>query len=618
MGYRAVWCVDFEFRAEGDPPDVHCLAAVELLSGRVVRLWRDELGSRPPFDVGDDVLLVAFYASAEIGCFLSLGWPVPSNVLDLYAEYRNATNGKRVPFGRKLTGALAAYGLAHLYAEEKADLQALARRGGPYSASEREALMDYCLEDARALAALLPRMLPQILERRGRSARVNLFHALLRGRYMAAAARMERIGVPIDVCMLTRLTAHWDAIQARLIDEVDPLYGVYEGGHFKLDKFAAYLDRQRISWPRTETGRLKTDKDTLSDMAKLHPQLNPLHELRTTLGGLRLNGLEVGTDGRNRTLLSAFGAATGRNAPSTARFIFGPARWMRGLIAPPPGLALAYCDWSAQEVAIAAGLSRDPAMMGDYAQDPYLAFAKRIGRVPPDATKKSHAAERDAMKPFVLGVGYGMGPLTMAQQLGKTDDETRRLLQEHHRAYPRFWRWVDAAVDHASLRGFLETRLGWNRAFEGDEFKVPAAMNSPMQGNGAEMMRLASIYATEAGLEVCAPVHDALLVQGPEDRIEEVAAELSRYMRRASADLLDGFEVRTGITYIRPGTRYIDERGEFLWTRITALLDRLEAEESAGSIGLPAHIPSEFPKEGIGREREGIRSENPYPLALSV
>jgi len=94
-------------------------------------------------------------------------------------------------------------------------------------------------------------------------------------------------------------------------------------------------------------------------MAKVYPAISPLRELRSTLSDLRLSDLAVGHDGRNRTMLSAFRARTGRNQPSNSKFIFGPSVWLRGLIKPPPGYAVAYIDWAKQEVGIAAALSGD-------------------------------------------------------------------------------------------------------------------------------------------------------------------------------------------------------------------------------------------------------------------
>ena len=118
-------------------------------------------------------------------------------------------------------------------------------------------------------------------------------------------------------------------------------------------------------------------------MAKVHPELAPLRELRHSLSELRLEKLAVGSDGRNRTLLSPFGASSGRNTPSANQFIFGPSVCLRGLIKPGLGMAVAYIDYSSQEVAIAAALSCDPFLIDAVASgDPYMSFAVRAGLAP--------------------------------------------------------------------------------------------------------------------------------------------------------------------------------------------------------------------------------------------
>jgi hypothetical protein len=86
--------------------------------------------------------------------------------------------------------------------------------------------------------------------------------------------------------------------------------------------------------------------------------LAPLRELRHSLSELRIEKLAVGSDGRNRTMLSPFGASSGRNTPSANKFVFWPSVWLRGLIKPGPDKAIAYIDWSSQEVAIAAASLR--------------------------------------------------------------------------------------------------------------------------------------------------------------------------------------------------------------------------------------------------------------------
>jgi DNA polymerase-1 len=92
LAFAEIWAVDFEFGAKpGENPEPVCLVAWELRSGRKLRLWRDEFGCEPPYTTGPDVLFVAYYASAEIGCHLALGWPVPERVLDPFTEFRNHT-----------------------------------------------------------------------------------------------------------------------------------------------------------------------------------------------------------------------------------------------------------------------------------------------------------------------------------------------------------------------------------------------------------------------------------------------------------------------------------------------------------------------------------------------
>src|SRR5262249_18123849 len=158
------------------------------------------------------------------------------------------------------------------------------------------------------------------------------------------------------------IIAHWTDIQDELITKIDANYGVFEGRTFKSDRWAAWLATNNIPWPRLESGQLDLEDKTFREMAKAHPAVSPIHELRHTLSKLRLNDLAVGSDARNRVMLSAFRSGTGRNQPSNAKFIFGPSVWLRGLIKPPPGFGVAYIDWSQQEFGIAAALSGDANM----------------------------------------------------------------------------------------------------------------------------------------------------------------------------------------------------------------------------------------------------------------
>jgi DNA polymerase-1 len=176
--FREVVAVDFEFiAAPGNRPIPICLVAHELRSGRRFCLWRDQFGPVPPYATGEDVLFIAYYASAELGCYRVLGWPMPQRILDLFIEFRARTNGHDAPAGNGLLGALAHFGLDSIGALEKDDMRALILRGPPWSEEERFAILDYCEGDVRALERLLPAMLPKI----------DLRRALLRGRCCAGA-----------------------------------------------------------------------------------------------------------------------------------------------------------------------------------------------------------------------------------------------------------------------------------------------------------------------------------------------------------------------------------------------------------------------------------------------
>jgi len=568
--FREIWMVDFEYhQKDGDRPEPICMVAREYRSGRTIRAWSDDLArmASPPFSIGPESLFVAYYASAELGCFTALNWTMPARVLDLFVEFRCLTNGLPVPCGNGLLGAMAFYGLGAMDAVEKETLRNLAQRGGPFSSEERAALLDYCEEDVLSLARLWPRMRSSI----------DLPRASLRGRFMAAAAWIEWYGVPIDMPTLALLRAYWASIQDRLIGSVDKDYGIYEGRTFKQDRFASWLSTRRIPWPRLPSGALDLTVDTFRQVARFHLDVAPLSELKHTLSQLRLSDLVVGKDGRNRCMLSAFRARTGRNQPSNSKFIFGPSCWLRGLIKPEDGRAIAYVDWSQQEFGIAAALSGDMAMMEAYTSgDPYLTFAKQAGAVPSDATKQSHKRERGQFKVCALAVQYGMAARSLAQAIGQPEIVGRELLRLHQQTYPRYWAWSRAAVDHAMLYGWLPTVFGW-RVHVGLDCNPRSLANFPMQANGAEMLRLACCMATEAGIMVCAPVHDALLIEGPAATIEDMVARTQAIMAEASRIVLGGFGLRSDAKVVRWPARYMDERGEKMWTTIMDILADLGA-----------------------------------------
>ncbi len=564
--FREIVVVDFEFSAlPGERPEPVCLVAREIRSRRVHKLFEDELRTRqhPPYPIDSGCVFVAYYAAAELTCHLALGWALPSRVLDLYVEFRNKTNGLSTPCGHGLLGALAYHGLPAIEAVEKDSMRQLALRGGPWTGGESAALLEYCRSDVDSLERLLPKMLPSI----------DLPRALLRGRYMAATARMEHTGVPIEIETLRQLRDNWAAIRVSLIERVDRDFGVFDGTTFKRDRWAEWLAEAKIPWPRLPSGQLALDDDSFRMMARRFPRIEPIRQLRVTLSQMRLEELAVGGDGRNRTMLSAFRSKTGRNQPSNSKFIFGPSAWLRSLIQPPPGCALAYLDWSQQEFGIAAALSGDAAMIRAYESgDPYLEFAKQAGAAPSGATKHTHARIRELFKACVLGVQFGMGEETLAARIGRPTAEARELLRAHRETFRTFWRWSQAAVDHAMLNGWIRTVFGWT-IHAGPSTNSRTLQNFPMQANGAEMLRLACCLATERGVRVCAPIHDAILIEAPVDSLCETTKKAQASMAEASRLVLGGFELRSGVTVIRHPDRFEDERGAAMWSKVQGILE---------------------------------------------
>jgi hypothetical protein len=387
---------------------------------------------------------------------------------------------------------------------------------------------------------------------------------------MAALSRIVHNGIPIDVDMLNKMVAGWDGIKDRLIAEVDTDYGVYEGRTFKHDLFEALLERLNIPWPRAASGRLELSDEAFEEAAATHPVLHPLRELRDTIGKLRLQGLEVGKDGRARCWLNPFGSKTGRNQPSSKRFVFGPSRWIRGLVKPPEGYGIGYIDWSAQEFGIAAALSGDEAMMEAYRSgDPYLWLGKHSGTIPADANK-SHP-RREQFKVMALASMYGAGEGRIAATLNEPVVVARELIQQHKSAFPAFWRWIQACVDAANLTGVIRTVYGWE--LHTRYSKPNTVFNFPMQSNGGEMLRLACMLGAEAGIEICAPVHDAVLIAAPIDRLDEDVARMREIMRVAGEKVLGGFKLRTSAEVVRYPDRYMDDRGRVMWERVVRLLE---------------------------------------------
>lgn len=177
-------------------------------------------------------------------------------------------------------------------------------------------------------------------------------------------------------------------------------------------------------------------------------------------------------------------------------------------------------------------------------------------------------------KQIVLGVNYGMSAESMAMRSGIGLPQARDLLARHKRTYRVFWDWADNNVNVALAGRRLTTVFGWPLNFShAADLNPRSLLNFPMQANGAEMLRLAICLATEAGLRICAPVHDAILVEAPLDEIDVVVEQLRAIMEDASREIMRCLACRVDADIVRHPDRFMDEGGKAMWKTVMGLLE---------------------------------------------
>lgn len=568
--FGKVWIADFEFISkDGERPEPVCFVATEINSKETHKIWLEGVKNPIlPFNVkNDDSVYVAFYSVAEFTCHLKLGWDLPTNVIDLYPEYRICTNGNLEKNG--LLDACAKYGIPTISQEIKNKMRDRILQGSPYSETDKQLILDYCETDVTATAALYKAMLPTL----------DIPRALFRGQYMAANAIMEHNGIPIDKPTLDKMVEYWDVIKIELIKNVDKDFGFYDGTVFKIKAFGEYLQNNRMAWELTPTGQPKLDDETFGSMVKTYPQLRPLRDLRNIMGKLKIKDLPVGIDGRNRSMLSPFSTKTGRNAPKV-KFIFINPSWVRCLIRPEPGKALAYIDYGQEEFYIAAIFSNDPVMQRAYETgDPYLAFAKLAGAVPEGATKQSHKEIRDLFKTCCLGVQYGMKSESLAIQINKPEIYARELIHHHQRLFKDYWKWQDETLTQARFNLKIQTDYGWTLHLQSFDRKENGTVkNFLMQATGAEILRVACYMLVQAGVKICAPVHDAILCEFDLNTVVDDVKKAESIMQEASKIVLNK-PLKTESEIVKYPDRYFDKKGIETWNRVNKIIAGIESGE---------------------------------------
>lgn len=589
LPFSEIWCVDTEFYPgaglanggrNGDPITPHCFVALEMRSGRTVRLRPDEFGPFPPYRLDSDALFIAFVNPAEYGVHIRSKWGRPACAIDAYVEYRHYVNDGRIKSGDREKGFYGLGGALRFFCDDcidaahKDEMRDEILRGPPFDGAAIDRHVHYCEEDTRGLARLVPHIVPTIR---------SLPHAMMRADFQWVSALHEQRGIPIDLPLLDRIREHWSGMQADLVRERDA-FGIYEivdgKPHWREQRFADVVQHNKWSWPTRADGSLDQREQTFKEMAGQYPQVETLRELRYSMSKLRLNDLAVGNDGRCRTPLWGYGTKTGRNAPSNSQYIFGPAKWIRFLITPPPGRVLVYRDFKQQEVRIAAILSGDTALLqACESGDVYLGIAQQLGFIRESMSPSERKAVRALFKCVVLGIQYGLGAVSLAIRTGMSLSEAYEILARLKARFRVFEAWAASVVDHAGLDLEIGTPLGWYMQTP-PGINPRTVRNFPIQATAAEVLHVACILAERRGIEIIAPVHDALMAEGPVEHAEELSLALDRVMRDAAAIVLRGYELPTDTGDlggpIFPGQHYFDDRGAEMWETVTRLVAKQE------------------------------------------
>ena len=175
-----------------------------------------------------------------------------------------------------------------------------------------------------------------------------------------------------------------------------------------------------------------------------------------------------------------------------------------------------------------------------------------------------------------MAFNTGLGFRSLAVRTGISLFEAGEILARLRARFHRFEDYAQSVRDHAGLHLEIGTPFGW-------WMQCPSGMNPrtirnfPIQSTGSEILHVACVLAERRGIEIVAPVHDAIMAEGPADQAEELSAALDQVMGDAAAVVLRGYRLPTDCQIIRPGERYFDDRGEAMWTTVTRTAGQAES-----------------------------------------
>lgn len=374
--------------------------------------------------------------------------------------------------------------------------------------------------------------------------------------------RMNETGIALDVPYLTDLAKEYStelsAIANRIYKHAGHEFNINSPkqlGTVIYDELKIIPDRQK----KTATGARTTREEELLKLSEEHPIIGDIlayRELNKLLGTYveKMPAL-VQADGRLHATFLQAGSATGRmasenpgvqNIPIKSEY----GRRIRDGFIAEKGSMLASIDYSQIELRVAAGLSGDKRLIEVFKSggDVHAAVAAQVFNVPPELVDKEM---RRRAKVINFGILYGMGVNALRQNLGAgvTREEAAKFLSDYFDNFSDLHAWIERVKQNAAKNGFTETLFGRRRYFPGFKSQMPQmraqaermAMNAPIQGTQADIIKLAMVQADHLieekkwrdKVKLVMQVHDELVYEVPTDMAEEAARTIREVMESA-------------------------------------------------------------------------------------
>ena len=366
--------------------------------------------------------------------------------------------------------------------------------------------------------------------------------------------RMERAGVLLDRTLLAvqsgELGVKMLALEQRAFQEAGQPFNLASP---KQIGDILFVQKGLPVIKKTPSGAPSTDEETLEQLALDHPiarailDYRALAKLKSTYTDKLPQMIDRKT-GRVHTSYSQATAVTGRLASSEPNLQNIPARTAEGrrireAFIAPPGHVLLSADYSQIELRIMAHLSDDAGLLTAFAEDRdiHAATAAEVFGVPLDAV---NAEQRRMAKVINFGLIYGMSAFGLASQLNLERAAAQAYIDRYFTRYPGVADYMQRTREAARSRGYVETVFGRRLYLPEINAKNPqrrqgaerAAINAPMQGTAADLIKLAMIAvqrwldAQQLGSRLLLQVHDELVLEVPQGELDRVRTELPALM----------------------------------------------------------------------------------------